>query len=103
MRLIKDYLILIVILLLASCLPACKTAPKLPELPEAIHHVVEEYRPLPGWATIELPLPPLESTTVQGHLKREKALEAIVEQANCHRKLLRQLDAGRAHDSAACR
>lgn len=84
---------LIVAALLALALAACQSVPELPELPRTTTVVVERYRDLPAWATEPLQVTPRADGRVESHLRHEAALQAAVDLANCHRRLLARLDA----------
>jgi hypothetical protein len=73
-----------------------------PRLPKTVEVVVERYRPLPEWATEQRAVPALESSTVEGHLKRENRLEGEAELSNCHRQLLKQLDENKVVNPRDC-
>lgn len=68
---------------------------------ETVTKIVKVPLPLPGWVTIELPLPP-EARTVAEHLARERELASTVKLANCHRKLADKLSHGQYADPAIC-
>lgn len=90
-------------ILLMACLAAligCGPKNVKPAV-ETVTKIVKEPLPLPGWVTIELPLPP-EASTVGGKLTRENALEGTVKLANCHRKLADKLSHGQAVDPKTC-
>lgn len=87
---------LIAAVLLPLALAACQSVPDLPDLPElpgTTTVVVERYRDLPAWATEPLHVAPRADGRVESHLRHEAALQAAVDLANCHRRLLARLDA----------
>lgn len=88
-------------LTLALCLllSACAT---VPNIPEQITVVVEKFKPLPAWATDELPKPVAADGTVGARVRSEDARGHVIDLANCHRRLLRRLDAGQAVDRREC-
>lgn len=69
---------------------------------QTIDKVVEVPKPLPGWATIPLVLPPLKDGRVESHLRREHLLENILDLANCHRALIEKLARGEYADPEVC-
>lgn len=88
-----------VTLLLALLLPACASAPKVPEVVEVI---VEKDRELPDWATRPLPRPERGGPTVRHALENEAARGDVIDLANCHRALLRKLSAGQVVEEGDC-
>lgn len=86
--------------LLAGC--SSGGGSKLPTLPEVVDNVIEKPKPLPGWATIELPLPQLASGKLGDHLSYEDQLRATVRLANCHRKLSDRISRGEHADPGTC-
>lgn len=98
---IKDFLLLGLILLLASCLPACTSKSTRPDLVDQVKVAVEVPKPLPGWVTVALPLPP-EADTVEQHLKREDVLEGQVLYSNCRAALADKIARGEKPDPATC-
>jgi hypothetical protein len=90
-------------LLFILSLAGCATDPnKLPSLPKEVTKIVEEYRPLPGWATTPLPLPEAADNTVGARIKSNDARGNVIRLANCHRALLAKLDAGQSVDPKSC-
>lgn len=75
---------------------------KLPKLPEVVDNVIEKPKPLPGWVTIELPLPELADTRLESMLSERDQLRATVKLANCHRQAADKLSRGEKLDPSAC-
>ena len=98
MQTLKECFILCLILLLACCVPACKSVPNVPKTVEV---VVETPKPLPTWVTVPLPLPP-EADTVQQHLEREDALEANDKRYRCKLLAAERLSRGEAVPEGSC-
>lgn len=83
-------------------LPACQSAPKLPQVPEQVTVVVERYKPLPSWATEQLVKPEAASGKVGDRLRNEEARGGVIDVSNCHRRLLARLDKGETVDKKEC-
>lgn len=86
--------------LLFFCMTGCATV--APKVPEAVTVIVERYKPLPNWATEQLPKPMPENGQVQSHLKSENARGEIIDYANCRSVLLVKLDKGEAVNKKDC-
>lgn len=72
------------------------------EMPETVTVTVEKYRDLPAWATDELDKPMAADGTVGARIKSENARGQTIDLANCHRRLLRDIDAGRVVERDTC-
>jgi hypothetical protein len=92
--------LLVAVLALAGCSTGGNT--KLPELPKVVDNVIEKPKRLPGWVTIELPLPELADGRLESLLSERDALRATVRLANCHRKLSDRISMGEYADPATC-
>lgn len=107
MRPLMWQIIRIIVLLLGGALAivfvsglgGCSTVPKVPE---KVTVVVEKYKPLPEWATAPLVKPMPWDGTVGAYLKSEDERGNVIDLANCHRLLLRKLDAGEAVTPEEC-
>ena len=85
-----------------ALLAACRTTPEPPTVPETVTVVVERYRDMPEWATDPLPTPQPVDGTVGALLDSHEARGSVNGLANCHRRLLRQLDRGEDVRPDAC-
>lgn len=74
-----------------------------PQLPEVVEVVVEKPKPIPTWATDELPKPVAADGTVGARVVSEDARGHVIDLANCHRRLLRKLDKGEQVDPKECK
>jgi hypothetical protein len=90
----------ILVLILTVLLAACGKSENVRY--QTVEKTVEVPKPLPGWATIELVLPPKQDS-VAGHLTRENELEGLVKLANCHRKLSERISRGTYADPELCK
>ena len=93
-----------ILMIAALALTACQTTPNVPE---TVTVVVEKYKPLPEWATTPITAAkPPKATTGREYLRRESALDALVDYvlgiANCDRRLLAKLDKGEPVDRKEC-
>ena len=93
---------IIAAVLLTPLLTAASCGNTRPQLPEVVEVTVEVYRDLPDWATAELPKPQAKDGTVGAYLTSEDARGAVIDLANCHRRLLRKLDSDEAVDKREC-
>lgn len=85
-------------------LAGCRT---VPNVPETVTVVVEKQKPIPDWAKTPITVTrPAPATTGREHLRRESSLDALVTYvlnlANCHRRLLSELDKGASVDPKEC-
>lgn len=88
----------------AALLAACTTVPNVPETATV---TITEYRDIPDWATKPITVQkPAKAVTGREHLVRENALDKLVDYilgiANCHRRLLIELDKGESGDPKEC-
>lgn len=88
-----------VAILFVSGLSGCSSVPKVPE---KVTVVVEKYKPLPDWATDPLLKPLPWDGTVGAYLKSEDDRGNVIDLANCHRWLLKKLDAGETVSPKDC-
>lgn len=95
-------LTIIATVLLAPLLTAASCGNTRPRLPEVVEVVVEKPKPIPSWATDELPKPKPADGTVGQRIKSEDARGHVIDLANCHRLLLRRLDKGEQVDPKEC-
>lgn len=93
----------IVMLVVVLALVGCRSAPEVPEVPEQVEVVVEKLIPVPSWATDDLPVAQRSNDSVREHLRVEEANTGLLRVANCHRRLLRRLNAGEQVDPEECR
>ena len=80
-------------------LAACRSTPEPPEVPEVVTVTVTKMTPVPEWATDPLPVAKRTNESVGEHLRVEDANTGMLGKvANCHRALLRRLNAGEKVD-----
>lgn len=89
-------------LLAAVLLTGWGSCERRPNVPKQVTVVVETFKPLPAWATEALPKPVATDGTVGARVRSEDARGHVIDLANCHRRLLRRLDAGQAVDRREC-
>jgi hypothetical protein len=95
---------------LASLLLALLLVPALgftgcerrPNVPRQVTVVVEKFKPLPAWATDALAKPEPADGTVGARNRAFEARGLAIDVANCHRLLLKKLDAGETVDPKEC-
>jgi hypothetical protein len=92
-------LLLTVLLLPALGFTGCQPRPNVPQ---QVTVVVEKFKPLPAWATDPLAKPEPADGTVGARLRSHEARGAVIDVANCHRLLLKKLDAGETVDPQEC-
>jgi hypothetical protein len=92
-------LVAIAATLLLLALTSCETMPKVPK---TVTVVVEKFKPLPKWATEQLPKPMPADGKVSSHLSDEDARGAVIDYANCRSKLIEAMDAGGSVDAKEC-
>lgn len=91
----------IVLILTALMLAGCPLAQTV-RPPKVVTVTVTEHEKLPSWATDPLPRPHRANDTVGEHLRNETAQDAVLDLADCHRLLLRRMDAGEKVNSKEC-
>lgn len=84
-----------IILLIGGCASA-------PTVPKTVTVVVEKFRPLPKWATEPLVKPVPANLTTGAVVESHNARGAVIDLANCHRRLLAELDKGEPVDDNGC-
>lgn len=94
--------VLIVLLCILAALGLTGCATRAPNVPKQVTVVVEKFKPLPAWATDPLAKPEPADGTVGARLHSHEARGAVIDVANCHRLLLKKLDAGEAVDPKEC-
>jgi hypothetical protein len=65
--------------------------------------VVEKFKPLPEWATAQLPNAAPVDGTVRAVLLSNDQRAATIDYANCRSRLLVRLDKGEKHDLKECK
>lgn len=80
-------------------LSGCATAPNVPR---QVIVTVEKFKPLPAWATDPLAKPEAADGSVGARVRSEAERGITIDLANCHRLLLKKLDAGETVDPKAC-
>jgi type IV pilus biogenesis protein CpaD/CtpE len=96
-------ILIILALLLAGC------ASTLPNVPETVYVTVQEFKPLPAWATapVSVTKPIRQGDTVRAHLSHEDALDGaydrLLGEINCRIRLLVKLDDGEAVSPDDCK
>jgi hypothetical protein len=73
-----------------------------PNVPKQVTVVVEKRVPIPAWATDPLVKPQPTDGTVGARNRSHDARGAVIDVANCHRLLLKKLDAGETVDPKEC-
>lgn len=91
---------------LAAALAACSARKTVVKpsvaMPTTTTVTVTEWRDVPGWATEPVMVAPRRNDSVVEHLRHEHALEQAVKLMNCHRRLLRRLNAGETPERKEC-
>lgn len=90
------------ILLLSSITGCASTRHPIAKPPEVVKVVVEQYRPLPAWATQPLNIPEPADNTVGERIKAAAKRKAVLQLANCHRALLAAIDADQTPEYVEC-
>jgi hypothetical protein len=93
-------IVAIVATLLMLALTSCAA---VHTIPATVMVPIEKFKPLPAWATDPLVKPAPADGTVGAHLKSEAERGAVIDYANCVRKLLKALDDNAGVDAKACR
>lgn len=93
---------IIAAVLLTPLLTAASCGNSRPQLPDVVEVIVEVPAKIPSWATEELPKPQAKDGRVGSILTSEDARGAVIDLANCHRRLLRKLDSDEAVDPKEC-
>lgn len=81
-------------MLLIFCLAGCAGSGVRDTQPEVIEVLVETPADIPTWAKSELPAPQPESSTVYGTIRHRDRLLNFIDVLLCHRRLLREMEAG---------
>lgn len=87
------------ILLLTAGWTGCE---RKPTPPQTVTVTVTKYRPLPDWATAELPVATPADGTVGARVQSHHVRGLTLELANCHRRLLRKIDKGESVTKDEC-
>lgn len=90
-------------LILSGCGKTTEQALRDVQPPKVVTKVVETYRPLPDWATEELPNQPPADKSVEALVKANNARAGTIDYANCRSRLLKALDGGKKVDPKECR
>jgi hypothetical protein len=93
----------IVLALILLALVGCQRFVSKPNVPQTVTVTVEKWRPLPLWATAQLPnSPPVDGTVgALWHTNEQRA--ATLDYANCRSRLLARLDKGETPDVKECK
>lgn len=95
--------LLLTLVVLTSMVACSRNDPLLrAEAPRVVTKVVERTRPYPLWATEELPKPMPADGTVRARGESHDARGAVIDLANCHRRLMRLENAGETVDPKEC-
>jgi hypothetical protein len=89
----------LLVLLAVVGLTGCATAPNVPK---QVIVTVEKFKPLPAWATDPLAKPEATDGSVGARVRSEAERGITIDLANCHRRLLKKLDAGETVDPKEC-
>jgi hypothetical protein len=98
LRKVRVFAVLLVVLAIVG-LSGCATTPNVPK---QVVVTVEKFKPLPAWATDPLAKPEPVDGTVGARMRSHEARGAVIDVANCHRLLLKKLDAGESVDPKEC-
>lgn len=93
---------LTVLLLAALPLFGFTSCERRPEVPREVKVVVEKMTPPPSWATDPLAKPEPADGTVGARTRSHEARGAVIDVANCHRRLLARLGRGEHVDPKEC-
>lgn len=96
-------LIVLAALLLAACGSQTERQLSKVQPPQVVTKVVETFRPLPSWATEQLPNVPPKDGTVESLKNANNARADTIDRANCERRLLVKIEKGEKVDAKACR
>jgi hypothetical protein len=96
---VRTVLLLAIALVPALGFGSCQPRP---DVPKQVTIVVEKRVPTPAWATDELPKPQPVDGTVGARNRSHDARGAVIDIANCHRRLLKKLDAGELVNPMEC-
>jgi hypothetical protein len=88
---------------LALALPGCQRFVAKPNSPQTVTVVVEKFKPLPEWATAQLPNAAPVDGTVRAVLLSNDQRAATIDYANCRARLLSRLDKGEKPDLRECK
>jgi hypothetical protein len=98
LRKLRVFMVLLLLLAVIG-LSGCATAPNVPK---QVIVTVEKFKPLPAWATDPLAKPEAADGSVGARVRSEAQRGIAIDLANCHRRLLKQLDAGQPVDPKEC-
>lgn len=98
MRKLRVFVVLLVVLAVVG-LTGCATAPNVPK---QVTVIVEKRVPLPAWATDPLTKPEPVDGSIGARVRSHEERGITIDIANCHRRLLKKLDAGDAVDPKEC-
>lgn len=72
------------------------------DMPDVVRVSVPVREPAPSWATDPLPKPEPVDGSVGARAQSEHDRGLIIDLANCHRRLLKRIDAGETVDRKEC-
>jgi hypothetical protein len=81
----------------------CQRFVAKPNIPQTVTVVVEKFKPLPEWATAQLPNAAPVDGTVRALLLSNDQRAATIDYANCRARLLSRLDKGEKPDLKECK
>jgi hypothetical protein len=81
----------------------CQRFVAKPNIPQTVTVVVEKFKPLPDWATAQLPNAAPVDGTVGALWHADEQRAATLDFANCTRRLLARLDKGEKPDLKDCK
>jgi hypothetical protein len=92
----------IVLALILLALVGCQRFVAKPNVPQTVTVVVEKFKPLPLWATAQLPnSPPVDGTVgALWHTNEQRA--ATIDYENCKNRLLARIDKGETVSTKEC-
>jgi hypothetical protein len=91
------------LILIALALPGCQLFVAKPNIPQTVTVVVEKFKPLPEWATAQLPNAGPVDGTVRALLLSNDQRAATIDYATCRARLLSRLDKGEKPDLKECK
>lgn len=98
----KAAFLLPLILALTACPGPVERALVKLQPPVVVTKVVEKYKPLPTWATEQLPNTPPANSTIEALKDANNRRADTVDFANCRSRLLIQLDKGEKVTGKEC-
>lgn len=98
----RTLVLILATLLLAGC-PLEQVVRSDARPPKIATVTVTEHEKTPSWATDDLLIPHRTDDSVGAHLRNEDAQDAVLELAQCHRRLLRRMDAGEKVNPKECK